>query len=391
MTLKNIAFLGLMRQKGKKLFVVLAMALGCATVASLFTFIDTQKMAVERQLDEYGANIVVLPKSDDLGLTYGGINVSGAVANLEEISLSDVNRIWDIQNKDNIRAVSPKLLGAVEVKGKQDLLSQVLIVGVYFQEELKIKSWWELDGSTPVGPQEVIAGSDVAERLGVELGESILVGGKEFRVSGRLAPTGSQDDTIIFADFDTVSTLLGKPGMVSLAEVSALCTDCPIETIVSQMEGTLPGADIKPVRQMMQQKMQTISQFEKFALTVTMVIVVIGGLLVFLSMMGAVAERKQEIGIFRAVGFTRIHIATVVLSEALILSTVAGLLGSAAGLLVANLALPGLLDVGRELIVIDPVMLTACVTGVVLIGIIATIHPALRASNIDPVIAINSL
>ena len=107
MTLRNIALLGLMRQKGKKLFIILAMALGCATVVSLFTFVDTQKNTIERQFDEYGANIVILPKSDDLGLTYGGVTVSGAVANLEEISLTDVNRVWQIPNRDNIRAVSP--------------------------------------------------------------------------------------------------------------------------------------------------------------------------------------------------------------------------------------------------------------------------------------------
>ena len=72
MTLKDIALIGLGRQKGKKAFVLIAMTLGCATVIILFTFIDTQKRTIESQFDEYGANIIVLPKADTLGLSYGG-------------------------------------------------------------------------------------------------------------------------------------------------------------------------------------------------------------------------------------------------------------------------------------------------------------------------------
>ena len=391
MKLRDVAVIGLMRQKGKKAFVILAMALGCATVVSLFSFVDTQRRTIERQFDEYGANIVVLPKSDSLGLSYGGINLSGVVANLEEIHLTDIDKIWDIPNRDNIRAVSPKLLGAVEVKNRRDLLSQVLMVGVFFEEELRIKSWWEIIGTTPDEPDEVIIGSDVKTQLGVAPGDILRVNGSEMKISGILKPTGGQDDGIIFADYGMVSSFLGKKGVVSMAEVSALCSDCPIETITTQINSVLPNANIKEVRQVMQQKMQTVHQFENFALTVTIVIAVIGAVLVFASMMGAVSERKQEIGVFRAVGYSRAHIITIILTEAMILSAVAGLVGSIGGFEVARGVLPALLSTSIQSVVVSPVLIGVIVPGVVLVGMLATFYPAFKAARIDPAIAINSL
>jgi putative ABC transport system permease protein len=320
MNLKTIAFHSLNRQKGKRSFVLVAMALGCATVISLFTFINSQKKAIESQFDEYGANIIILPKSDNLGLSYGGVNISGVMANQREIRLQDIERIWQIPNKKNIRAVSPKLLGASRVE-KNGFENEVLLVGVLFQEELSIKSWWEIEGNLPSGHRDVVVGCDVAEKLQISPGDSLTLDGTVLDVSGILLPTGSQDDGIVFGDFDMVSSYLGKEGSVSMAEVSALCSDCPIEQITAQLEAILPNANVKQIRQVMQQKMQSIEQFERFAFTVTSVLVAIGAVLVFTSMMGSVSERRQEIGIFRALGFKKIHVVSIILTESFVLSS----------------------------------------------------------------------
>jgi len=390
MNLRTIAFNSLNRQKGKRSFVLVAMALGCATVISLFSFINSQKKAIESQFDEYGANIIILPKSDNLGLSYGGVDISGVMANQKEIRLQDVERIWQIPNKNNIRAVSPKLFGASRVENN-GFQSEVLLIGIYFQEELRIKPWWEIEGTLPSGNRDIVVGSDVADKLQINPGDSLTLDGTVLNVSGVLLPTGSQDDSIVFGDFDMVSSFLGKEGSVSMAEVSALCSDCPIEQITAQLEAILPDANIKQIRQVMQQKMQTIDQFERFAFTVTSVLIAIGAVLIFTSMMGSVSERKQEIGIFRALGFKKIHVVSIILTESFVLSFIAGLTGTAAGYLISYLALPSLLDVESKAIAVSPVLAGVSLPVVVLLGLGAGVYPALKAARIDPVTAINSL
>ena len=64
---------------------------------------------------------------------------------------------------------------------------------------------------------------------------------RTFTVASVLNATGSQEDGLIYADLGVVQGLLGKPGKVSLVEVSALCSTCPIEDIVSQIGDACPA------------------------------------------------------------------------------------------------------------------------------------------------------
>ncbi len=390
MNLRNVSLMSLSRQKGKKAFVLAAMILGCATVVSLFTFVNTQRRSIEDQFDQYGANIVILPRSDTLTLSYGGVSVSGVVANVREIKRTDIDRIWDIPNRDNIRAVSAKLLGRVEVSAPE-AVAEVLLVGVDFEAELRVKSWWEVDGRVPTTGGEVIVGFDAAKKLGIDRDESILIAGERMQVAGVLSATGSQDDQVLFANYDFVASLLGKPDVVSLAEVSALCSDCPIEQITEQLSKALPNANVREIRQVMQQKMQTVAQVERFAVTTSVVIGFIGTVLVFTSMMGSVSDRKHEIGILRAIGYRKQHIVSIILAEGFILGVAAGLIGSLAGYGISYVALPALMGMASDALVLKLGLAGAVLPGVVLVGLVAALYPAFKAAKIDPIITLNSI
>ena len=373
---------------------MIAIILGCATVVTLFSFVDAQKNKIENQFDEYGANIIIMPKSDTLSLTYGGINVSGIVTNLNELDRNKIKDIRNIPNYDNIRAISPKIMGAVNVTAELSGISQyVLLVGVNFNEEVKIKSWWEIKdgGNIPESSNELLIGSDAARILNVANNSEIKILNKPYSISGELKTTGSQDDNIIFADFELVSTILNKKDDVTLVEVSALCSDCPIDDIIAQIQAILPNANIKSIGQVMKQKMETTKQFEQFALTITIVIIIICSSLVFTSMMGSVSDRKHEIGIFRAIGFTKYNIVTIILTEALIICIIAGIIGSSIGAGVSYFILPDIAGIKADSVNVNFMLIFMSIALVVGIGMSAALYPAYKASDIDPVNAINSI
>lgn len=386
MKLINIALSSLKRQIFKRIFLIISILLGCATVISLFTFVDAQKASIESQFDEYGANILILPKSDNLALTYGGVNVSGVTANMRQISLKEVNEIWNIPNKQNIRAVSPKLISVTEFSEQQ-----VLLVGVMFEAEKKIKTWWMIDGRYPQEDDELLIGSEVALKLNLQEGDRITLSGSEMAVSGVILPTGSQDDAIIFADYDFVAKKYNKEGQVSLVEASALCSDCPIDTITEQISARMPNASVNAVRQVMAQKMNAVNQFEKFAFTITFLIGCIGSILIFTSMMGAVAERKHEIGIFRAIGYKKRHIISIILAESSILSFVAALVGVLGSIAISLFVLPHIANIDNVSWEVNYVLTAIVFFSTILISLCATLYPAFKASQVDPITTLNSL
>lgn len=390
MNLLNISLASLSRQRGKKSFLLLAIALGTAAIIVLFTYVASQRHSIEMQFDEYGSNIIIMPKTENLSLSYGGLNVSAVVTEFREIESSSVDKIKEIPNSKNIRAVSPKLLVSANV-GNGQKFGEVVVVGLHFVEELKIKAWWKITGRTPESRDELLIGSEVAHQLGFKMGDELTLRGRKFIVSGIIEQTGSQDDHIIFADYDEVAELFNKRGKVSLVEVSALCADCPIDVLISQISQVMPDARIKGIRQVMQQKMATVRQFELFALALTLVIVLMGGFLIFTSMMGAVVERTREIGIYRAIGYKRGDIMGIILTEALFITLVAALLGILFGVLLSITSMPLLAGFSGDEIIFEPLLLLLLTPVVLLIGLGSTILPALKAAGIEPVVALRTI
>ena len=210
-------------------------------------------------------------------------------------------------------------------------------------------------------------------------------------MAGILHSTGSQDDSAIMASMDFVGELLGKQGKISLVEVSALCSDCPIDDIVSQISSILPNAEVRAIRQVMEQRMQVVRQFTRFALSIFAILTFMCGLFIFSTVAGAVAEKKKEIGILRAVGFTKWHISRVVITEALLLSAAAGVIAIGASLLFVRFALPVIAGISSETVVYSPFLVIVGFAALILLAFFSALGPAIKASRYDPVAAISSL
>ena len=385
MQLIDITLKGLQRRKGRMIMLVLGLAIGVATVVALLAVTSTLRDSVATRLDEFGANILIVPKSSDLSLSYGGITVASASYDVGQMSLSDLKRIETIKNAHNVSVVAPKLLGAVALGDRN-----VLMAGVRFEDEIRLKQWWDVRAAYPVAPDEGVVGSRLAEILHVEPGDVLDVHGRPIRVTGVLMENASQDDDILFIDLTVAQGLASQAESINLVEVAALCIECPIEEMVAQISEVLPQARVSAMRQAVTLRMETVDQLSHFALGVSAVVIVIGSLVVLMTMLGAVSERRQEIGLFRALGFRRGHIERVILGEAAVVSLAGGLCGWLIGMGTAALIRPSVADVAVH-VTWDPRLALGAVAGSLLVGLGSSLYPALRAARLDPTIALRTL
>lgn len=385
MQLRDIVFESLKRRRGRFAFVVAALTLGIGTVVALIALSRAMQQEIGDQLDRFGANIVVTPKSTMLGVGYGGIDVGGIAVDVQDLHVADAERVYTIPNRRNISAVAPKLLGTTEIDGKR-----VLLVGVQFVQERRVKSWWEINGQAARTGDETMLGSEAAAVLGKKPGDSIRLGDRSLRVTGVIAPTGSVDDRAVYADLPLVQSLLGRPGAVSMIDVSALCRGCPISDIVSQIAAAIPTARVAPIRQAVAAREQTVVQMTHFAYAVSIVVLIVGALVVMTTMMSSVTERTQEIGILRAVGFRRTHVARLVLLEALAVSVLGSALGWAAGMAAARLSGQVIAQITSPAAVEPWLALVAVALGA-LVGVGSGLYPAAKAAAMDPTQALRHL
>ena len=389
MKLRTVAFGNLKRRKTRAAFLVTGLLVGIGTVVALLTLSQALTVQAQNNLETYGANILVAPRTDGLSLTYGGVTLGTASTEQQDIRQADLARIDTIPNRKNVAIVAPELLGAVRVDGKDGLL-----MGVQPKNEFDLKKWWSVDGRPPRGGDEVVAGSAAARALDLAIGDRVSIGGTAFTVTGVLRPTGSEDDDLLITDLGAAQTLLHKPGKVTMVQIAALCSNCPVEKIVAQVGGVLPGTRVTALQQQVKDRMHAIDQFRTFSWIVAGVIIAVEALVVFVTMMGSVNERTREIGIFRALGFRRLHVTGLILIEAAVASLLAGVLGYVAGIGVSYALLPVLAGSGASgdvAVAWTPALAAGAVGTAVVIGALASLYPALRASRMDPTVALRAL
>jgi putative ABC transport system permease protein len=386
MKLHNISINNLKRRKAKMAFLTIGLMVGIATIVTLVTLTRSMSSDIERKMDEFGANILVTPQSNGLAMNYGGISLGGVTFDQREILESDLAKIKTIANHKNISAVAPKVLGGVRV-GTHD----VLLVGVNFESELKMKQWWKIFGHAPKSEQDLLLGSDASRVLNVSPGDSLTIKGETFTVAGVLDQTGSQDDALVFASLKKAQKLLGKEGKITLAEVAALCSGCPIGDMVTQIAEKLPDARVSAIQQVVEGRLKALDQFKRFSYAMAAVVVFIGSLIVFVTMMGSVNERTTEIGVFRAIGFRKSHIIRIILLEAALVSLLAGFLGYAAGMGGAKLALPFMAESKNAHLIWDTTIACGSIGLALTLGLLASLYPALHASKMDPTEALRAL
>ncbi len=377
MNLVHISIGNLKRRKAKAFLLVAGLSIGVAMVVAMFGITHRMQADVERKLDEYGANIIIVPKAENLSLAYGGVSVTDASYDVEELGEKDAEMIKTIKDSRNVSAVAPKLIGAHKIR---DL--SYLIVGVDFPSELRIKRWWQLSGRDPEGAYDIVLGKRASETLRIQTGESLMIDNTNYKVAAVLEENASQDDIALFMDIREARRLLNKDGKTSMIEVSALCSECPIEDIVAQISEKLPHAKVTPVRQAMTLRMQTVDQIMKFSIAVSIVVLVIGAFIVFISMLSAVSERTKEIGVLRAIGYRKSHILKTILIEAFIVSICAGLIGWLGGSLSASLLAPT--DIAYTGIGFDMLTFTIATSIALMIGMLSSVYPAVKASKLEP-------
>ncbi len=386
MRLKDISINNLRRRKGKVFFLILGLTIGITTVVTLISVTRMMNEDISKKLDEFGANILIIPRSDDISLSYGGMSLGGVAIDSQTLRDSDLPKIRQIEVQENISIVSPKLIGLMEIEGKK-----VPLMGVQFGEELRLKKWWKIHGAEPKNRNEVLLGNEVAVRLFKSTGDTLSINGKVVKIAGVLDETGSQDDFFILSDLTFVQEAMKKPGALSLIEISAFCNTCPIEEIVKQISGKLPHAKVTAIKQTLQTKMEALDHFKKFSVGISIIVLLIGGLIVFTNMMASVNERKREIGIFRAIGFRKSHVVRIIFLEASIVGFIAGIVGYLLGLGVSQIIGPMMTGVKGGSLFIDPLLAIGAIFLSSLVGILSSAYPALHASKMDPTTALRAL
>ena len=251
-----------------------------------------------------------------------------------------------------------------------------------------------------------IVGSQIAEDFFPNenpIGKSMRIKNISFEVVGIMEAKGSsfgtnQDETIYIPLTTMSNQLVGKTSQygieLTFISVSAKNSN-KIETAKFQIENLLrlrhkiTGED--DFRVETQKDIVSIVNVVTGGLTIMLgaiagISLLVGGIGVMNIMLVSVSERTQEIGLRKAVGATQKDILSQFMIEAIIISAVGGILGTAIG--VGGLLVVGAVSPLPTAIAVDTIVLAVGVSGA--IGLFFGVVPARQASKLDPIVALRS-
>lgn len=379
--------------------VVLVIGLGVAALVAVLHVTDASEKAVARELDALGANVLILPKGVTLQ-DYYAADLHGGVIPEEYVTRLALS---DVQGVDNL---SPKLCVPATLAG-----CTVTLTGILPKSEFQAKAAWRGAGvfarpagcgsvadvpgvDAPVDPKtlarkrvietlddrEALVGADVAARAGLREGDEVDLLGARFTVLAVLPPTGTVDDSRVFAHLHTVQRLAGKGEVVNVIEVVGCCKQIAAG-LVEQLTELLPEAKVVTIAQVVQTQVSVNRLLSRLALAFLAVLVVLGGASMAAAMYSNVRERHREIGTLLALGATPGLVLRLFIGKAALLGLLGGVTGTALGTALAVWLGPQLAGAPVRPLV----SLAVVAAGLALaVAVAATYLPARRAARLDP-------
>ena len=227
-------------------------------------------------------------------------------------------------------------------------------------------------------------GRVLALNLGKKVGDKLDVAGEPFRVIGIYEGESLFDSGALVVPLATLQRMMGRESQVTGFVIQARSPDpVAIADLRKRIEAEFPGVAATPARDYVQRDVQ-IRLSRVMAWATTALALLLGSVGMLNTMIMAVFERTQEIGVLRALGWRRSRVLRLILGESVCL----GLIGAALGMVLAVVGLRALLLAPTARGFIDPnlppaVLFLGLILGL-LLSILGGVYPAVRASLLDP-------
>jgi putative ABC transport system permease protein len=383
---------------------MLGIIIGIGAVVAMVSLGQGATASVQAEIASLGTNVLIIIP--------GATTVGGVRGGLGSVSTLTVDDAQDIEKK--VTSVTMVMYGTRSVLQviRENKNWSTIVLGTT-PEFTDIRSWPIAQGNfftqsdMDTAAKVVILGKTAAQNL-FEAGEEIIgseirIRSVPLRVIGILAPkgqsiTGQDQDDLVLLPFTTAerkvlgTKFLGTVGIILVAtqtrhDIPAVVED--IKELLRARHHVQPSEDDDFTIRTMEDIAKTVAGTSRTMMFMLMGIasisLVVGGIGIMNILLVSVTERTKEIGLRMAVGAKRIHILLQFLIEAVIMTTIGGILGVGAGIGI-SLLLTKL--IGWPTIISTPAVVAAFFFSLV-VGIFFGLYPANKASKLNPIEALH--
>lgn len=360
----------LIRRKSRMLVALLAVAIGGTILSGLMTIYYDIPRQMGKEFRTYGANMIFLPNSED-----------------HLLSTEDVEIIRSDFTEEELEGIAP--FSHQMAKANEQ---SVVIAGTDFAEVKKTRPYWYLKGSWAENENEIMVGSEIADVLRLVPGKHLTIDYKtdkenyspyEFEVVG-IIDSGKSEDGMIFIDIEKMKVMTAEDDIIDVIELSVALAKEKLDEEVLKYDGH-NRLNARLVKKVADSENTVLSKLQALVWLVSIIVLILTMISVGTTMMAAVMERREEIGLKKALGALDRSIIREFIFEGLFLGAFGGAFGTVLGFTFAQTV--SMKVFGRGIYMQPVIAVVTIIISVVITGI-ASLIPLRRTTEIDPAVVL---
>ena len=408
------------RRRSRAVMAVLASLVGAATLFCLTVVCLEVPRQMSEEFRSYGANLVV-----------SSTTVSSTASSTASAGASSSSVASDVQGMDS--ATLDEVIAAVDAAGQENHAeyryenvrvhaASYIIAGMNPADPRVLDQHWTVEGDWPDAgdTKNIMVGRDIADAMNLQVGSSLTMsyrgdadddsdsasasasasssaashvssdimdtGGESFRVCG-IIDTGGEEDSMIYADMALVEQLSGiERGADAVEFASSLDAD-GLDALVSSINAHSAQWHVtaQKVSRISAANQRIITMLNTLFWIVSLVVLVLTLIGVATTVTSIVSQRRNEIGLRKALGASAQSIACEFYAQSALYGLAGSVLGIAVGYAVATVLATQVFgkSVGFHW---GLALASAAVT--VAVTVVASVGPVHRASRIDPAVVL---
>jgi putative ABC transport system permease protein len=356
----------LLRRWSRMAVALFGIAVGATVLLGMIALSRDVPRQMSKEFRAYGANVALLP------------------AGRESLALADARRAAELVPAGELLGMAPFRYLPIRHNRRP-----YTAVGTDFEAVKKTRPYWRIEGHWPNKPNEVLVGADIAEYAQLAPGQAFAIDGRdarrarfeaELRIAG-IVKTGGAEDGVIFVALPDMEAMTGESGQADLVEMSIGADEKELQAIAAAIGAAAPALEARLVSRVTRSEAAVLGKLEMLVYLVTLIVLALTMICVATTMMTVVMERRQEIGLKKALGAESRRIAGEFLAEGVILGALGGLGGGVCGLVFARFVCEHVF--GRS-VGMGFGLVPAAVAASILVTVAACLLPARRAMEIEP-------
>jgi putative ABC transport system permease protein len=322
--------------RGRLVVALIAVISGAAVISALLNLdLDIgRKLTQEFRL--LGANLVISSsRAADSGVAQNSNESAEAPASSSSPALMDeepvLAQVQRLRTKEVV-AAAPYIYVVARDAGRP-----VVVAGTWLDEARKLEPTWKLNGEWIASREDetrCLVGRNVARQFGLAPGDQLkldyLGRSVQLAVAG-IVDAGDTEDNQVFVNLAVAQNLAALEGKIELVQLSVSGTSASIANYAGRLATAIPGYDVRPIRQVTEAEGNLLSRTRLLIVSMVVLILVLTALCVLATMAALAMERREDVGLMKALGGSISRIVALFLSEVGVLGAVGGLIGCVAG------------------------------------------------------------